>query len=155
MADVKEIWRGIKKNFKDSVGHIKENIVDPVAGLFAVQEGAKQRKGMVEDFMHGFNEDDDLSSLSAIMMAQNSRVDIVNISHSSSAQRTNKSARGPQDMSFLRKIAMPLLTRYRPPKLQNIPTFGQFAQHPTLRQVWHQGSRRGRRYVRHLFGILG
>lgn len=41
--NIKEVWRGVKKDLKDSFRHIKENIVDPVAGLFGVQEGASQR----------------------------------------------------------------------------------------------------------------
>jgi hypothetical protein len=119
--NIREAWRGMKKDLKDSFRHIKENLVAPVAGLFGVQEGANQRKGMVEDFMNDFANDEDISNLSAIVMAQNSRVDIVDISHASSKAKSGASRRiekgrpvGNGDVSFLRKIAMPLLTRCVP-----------------------------------------
>jgi len=38
--NIREAWRGMKKDLKDSFRHIKENLVAPVAGLFGVQEGA-------------------------------------------------------------------------------------------------------------------
>ena len=79
LRTVKNDVKGVAKATKTWV---KANVVAPVQDLLGLSEGARRRKGQVEEFFNDIGGDGDLHSLSQLLadnLAQRSNVDIVDI----------------------------------------------------------------------------
>ena len=87
---------------KASKTWVKANVVQPVQELLGLSEGARRRKGQVEEFMNGIGGDTDLHSLSQLLQANlegnlsepSHSVEIVDINSKLNTRR--KSASGPR-----------------------------------------------------------
>ena len=101
MDGLRESLRTVKKDVKGvaqaSKTWVKSNVVEPVQDLLGLGEGAKRRKGQVEEFFNDLGEGDDLHSLSQLLadnLAERSSVDIVDIN--AEAGKHRRTARGPR-----------------------------------------------------------
>jgi hypothetical protein len=95
LRTVKNDVKGVAKATKTWV---KTNVVAPVQDLLGLNEGARRRKGQVEQFFNDIGGDGDLHSLSQLLadnLEQRSNVDIVDINSDLNARRQT-AARGPQ-----------------------------------------------------------
>ena len=103
LRSVKNDVKGVAKAGKTWV---KDNVAAPVLGLLGLSEGAKRRKGQVEEFFNDI-QGDDLHSLSQLLennlCAERSNVDIVDINSELNARR--RSASGPRDHPGPRTVA--------------------------------------------------
>ena len=98
METLRTVKNDVKGVAKATKTWVKTNVVAPVQDLLGLNEGARRRKGQVEQFFNDIGGDGDLHSLSQLLadnLEQRSNVDIVDINSELNARRKT-AARGPQ-----------------------------------------------------------
>ena len=104
MDGLREFTRSVKNEVKGAVKEsktwVKTNVVAPVQEMLGLREGARRRKGQVEEFFNDIGGDGDLHSLSQLLadnLAQRSSVEIVDInSDRKNTRRRHTAHAGPR-----------------------------------------------------------